>query len=294
MKNPFHNTRGIRVITGEQLSEHTSFHIGGPARYFVYVYNRKALRSVLAVIARRKIRHFVIGAGTNLLAMDGGFNGVVVSLSGTFRRISIGRERCRCGGGSMINDLVQKAAASGYGGCDFMAGIPGTMGGAVKGNAGAFGRSISEIIERVAIMDQYGVERLKTRTELGFSYRNSRIKDGDIITSVVLSLKKQARKKIMDKIHHNLKIRETKHPRGFSAGSFFKNPPGKAAGRLIEECGLKGLSVGEAEISRKHANYVVNRGQARAADVITLSKIVRRVVYEKSGVRLRQEVQLLK
>ena len=194
----------------------------------------------------------------------------------------------------MINDLVQKAAASGYGGCDFMAGIPGTMGGAVKGNAGAFGRSISEIIERVAIMDQYGVERLKTRTELGFSYRNSRIKDGDIITSVVLSLKKQARKKIMDKIHHNLKIRETKHPRGFSAGSFFKNPPGKAAGRLIEECGLKGLSVGEAEISRKHANYVVNRGQARAADVITLSKIVRRVVYEKSGVRLRQEVQLLK
>jgi UDP-N-acetylmuramate dehydrogenase len=294
MMDPFRGIRGTKVMMNEELSKHTSFHIGGPAQYLVYVLTKKALCGVLGVIRKKKMRFFLIGAGTNLLAMDAGFDGVILKLGGVFKKMSLRNGQCRCGGGLLIDKFLRGVAEKGYGGAEFMAGIPGTLGGAVKGNAGAFGRSISDLIESVVVMDRYGVERIMLRAELGFSYRNSRVKESDIITSVDLVLKKQKRRVILDRINKNLRIRERKHPKGYSAGSFFKNPPGRPAGQLIDECGLKGMSVGDAEISRKHGNYIINRGQAMASDVMALSTAVRKAVREKTGVTLKQEVKVLK
>jgi UDP-N-acetylmuramate dehydrogenase len=294
MRDPFSKVGGIRVMMDEELSRHTSFHIGGAARYFVYVHTKKALCDVLYIIKKKKMQHFVIGAGTNLLVADQGFRGVILKLGGVFKRMKMQDGRFYCGGAMLIEDFLYRAAEKGYGGLEFMAGIPGTLAGAVKGNAGAFGGSISDNTESVEIMDESGALCIRSKKELGFSYRNSRITDGDIITAVNLVLKKQKRGMIQRRIHRNLMMRKKKHPTEYSAGSFFKNPSGHAAGRLIEECGLKGLSIGGAEISEKHGNYIINRGQANAADVIALARVVQQRVRKKTGITLEREVRLLK
>lgn len=294
MKDPFRDTSGIKVVMDERLSEHTSFHIGGVARFFVYVRTKKGLSDVLQTIQKNGMQYFVIGAGTNLLVADKGFKGVVLKLGGVFKRMTMRNAHCRCGGAMLINDFLNAAAGKGYGGVEFMAGIPGTMGGAVKGNAGAFGYSVADCTESVVIVDESGAESIRPKAEIGFSYRSSRIRDGEIITAVNLIMRREKRKVIRRRIERTLMIRKRKHPTGYSAGSFFKNPPGYAAGKLIDECGLKGLSVGGAEISEKHGNYIINRGQALASDVITLSRIIQQRVRKKTGITLEREVRLLK
>ena len=294
MRNPFRRTEGMRLMKGEKLSRHTSFHIGGAAQYFVYVHTKKALRYVLRVIMDHDMQYFVIGAGTNLLVADGGFAGVILKLGGVFKRVILRNGLCRCGSGILIDDLLKTAAKRGYGGLEFMAGIPGTLGGAIKGNAGAFGRSISDFTKSVTIIDETGSEKVLVTQDIGFSYRESRIRNGNIITMIDLQMRKEKQRSIQLRIKKNLMIRKRKHPTGYSAGSFFKNPPGHAAGKLIEECGLKGLSIGGAEISEKHGNYIINRGQANAADVIALARVIQQRVHKKTGVRLEREVRLLK
>ncbi len=294
MRNPFGRTKNIRVVLNERLADHTSFHIGGPANYFVYVCSVKALKSVLGIIKKQDMKYFLVGAGTNLLVVDKGFRGVVLKLGGVFKRITHHDSLFRCGGGVLIRDFLDAAIRKGYGGAEFMAGIPGTMGGAMKGNAGAFGNSISDIIESATIIDRHGVEGLRVKDKLGFAYRRSKLRDGEIVTSVKLVLRKEKHRVILARIRRNTKSRQIKHPTGYSAGSFFKNPPGYAAGELIEQCGLKGTSVGDAEVSRKHANYIMNRGQARAADVIVLAKEVKKIVRRETGIILEEEVQLLR
>ena len=294
MRNPFRRKDGMRVMKDEVLARHTSFRIGGAARYFVCVHTKKALRYVLRVVKDHNMQYFVIGAGTNLLVADRGFTGVILKLGGVFKRMRVRDGVCCCGSGILIDDFLKIAAKKGYGGLEFMAGIPGTLGGAIKGNAGAFGSSISDFTDSVVMMDATLSERIVDKKELGFSYRESSIRNGDIITHVYLHMLQDTRKSIRLKMKRNLAIRKKKHPAGYSAGSFFKNPPGHAAGRLIEECGLKGLSVGGAEISEKHGNYIINRGQASAADVIALARVVQQRVHMKTGVKLEREVRLLK
>jgi UDP-N-acetylmuramate dehydrogenase len=294
MRNPFQGIAGIKVIIGERLAEHTSFHIGGPASYFVQVYSREGLRAVLRKIKANRIRYFTIGAGTNLLVMDRGYRGVVLKLGGIFKSMALYQDECRCGAGLLIKDFIDEVIRAGYSGAEFMAGIPGTLGGAVKGNAGAFGSSISDILERIIIMDENGIERVKTRAEIEFSYRKSDIDNHEIIIGVNLLLNKGRPRTILTMVQRNLSARKRKHPKGYSAGSFFKNPPGHAAGKLIEECGLKGLTIGSAEVSRKHGNYIINRGAARAVDVMTLEREIRKKVRAKTGINLEREVQLLK
>lgn len=294
MRNPFSRTKNIRVVLNERLAIHTSFQIGGPAEYFVHVYSMKALKQVLGIVLKKDMQHFLIGAGTNLLVADKGFRGVVLKLGGVFKRITYQDGRFRCGGGVLIRDFLDVAIRAGYGGAEFMAGIPGTVGGAVKGNAGAFGNSISDIIENATVVDRYGVQRLRVKDKLGFTYRRSKIKDGEIITAVNLLLRKTERRVILARIRRNTKSRQIKHPTDNSAGSFFKNPPGHAAGELIEQCGLKGTSVGDAEVSRKHANYIINRGQAHASDVLVLAKNVKKIVRRETGIVLEEEVRLLR
>ncbi len=294
MKNLFKEIKGIKVFENEPLKKYSSLRIGGNARYLIKIYNMEALLKTIDLINRRRLKFMVIGEGTNILFSDKGFNGVVIKLMGEFRKIDRTKNIFLCGGGALIKDFINKAAESGYSGMEFLAGIPGSIGGAVKGNAGAFGKSISEILKQVTILDTKARVKKISRDKIKFDYRYSSIPDDSIIVEVEFKLNKGERKIIKRKIEEFLKMRWQKQPKGFSAGSFFKNPKPLSAGKLIEECGLKGLRVGDAVISKKHANFIINLGGAKAEDVLTLVKIVKKRVKEIKGVELEPEVRVLK
>ncbi len=293
MKNPFKGIPSIRVIEDEPLAAHTSFHIGGKARFFVCVYTKKALIRVLQRIEKNRLPYFVLGAGTNILVADSGFAGVALKLGGNFKRISWRGVLARCGGGVMIGDFLEDSKEKGYGGGEFLAGIPGTMGGAVKGNAGAFGCSIADMAISASVVGGDGREHTLSRTDLGFAYRSSNIKNGCTVIAVDLVMILDTRTSIQKRIDENLKKRMERHPAGYSAGSFFKNPPGHAAGKLIEMCGLKGIAVGDAVVSEQHGNYIINRGRAKASDVVALADRIKKTVFKKTGIQLEEEVRLL-
>ncbi len=294
MKSPFGKITGIRTIQNEPLSKHTSLRIGGNARYFIRVYSLRALLRVLHIIKKKKMRYFVIGAGSNLLATDRGFPGVVLKLEGIFKTVEKRGNIFWCGGGSLIETFLKKTGTLGYGGAEFLVGIPGTIGGGIRGNAGAFGKSFSDIIERVTIVDKRIKEGDKDCGEIGFGYRSSKLKNGEIIISANIRLTKKRRKDIVALMRRNLRHRLERQPLGYSAGSFFKNPPRRPAGELIEACGLKGLRIGDAEVSMKHGNYIINRGAAHASDVLKLVSIIKKTVKKKTGVTLETEVRILK
>ncbi len=293
MTNPFSRISCVKVAVYEPLASHTSFHIGGKARFFVSVYSSGALSKVLRIIREQDLPYFLIGAGTNILVADSGFPGVVLKLGGVFKRIAHRDSVLCCGGAVLVNDFLNESLNLGYGGAEFLAGIPGTMGGAVKGNAGAFGNSMADITDSAVVVDENGEKNVLSRAELGLAYRQSNVENGSVITSVNLMMKKANRRSIQKKIARNLNLRKVRHPAGYSAGSFFKNPPGHAAGKLIEMCGLKGASVGGAVVSEKHGNYIINSGKARAADVIALAEYIKKTVRKKTGVQLEEEVRLL-
>jgi UDP-N-acetylmuramate dehydrogenase len=293
MKTPFRMITGLTILKNEPLSRHTSFHIGGSADYFIKVYSKKALMRVFNVIKKRRFRYTIIGAGTNVLVSDRGFRGVIIRLDGVFKNIRRKDNYFSCGAGIFISNLLKYAMELGYGGAEFLAGIPGTVGGAIRGNAGAFGHSIADITDSITVITERGMEKDMMKEEIGFAYRSSRIQKNAIIVAALLRLRKRKRREIVKTINKNLLYRRQRHPSNHSAGSFFKNPPGFSAGKLIEECGLKGLRVGNAEVSRRHANYIINRGQARASDVMRLASKIKKIVREKKGIVLKEEVKIL-
>jgi UDP-N-acetylmuramate dehydrogenase len=280
-------------MTNESLKKYNSFKIGGNARYLVKIYNEKALLEVMKRIKRNRLRYLVIGAGTNILFRDQGYDGVVIKLMGDFKKILNHNHRFVVGAGVLIKDFLKIIKISGYGGVEFLAGIPGSIGGAVRGNAGAFGHSISERVKSVVVIDSKLRKKVIPRKKIVFNYRYSNISEKAIITAVGFWLKKCPRKMIEKRIRDYLKIRWEKQPRGFSAGSFFKNPLPLSAGQLIEECGLKGKKVGGAFVSKKHANFIINTGEARASDVIELMKIVKDRVKKIKGINLEPEVRIV-
>ncbi|MCK4251038.1 UDP-N-acetylmuramate dehydrogenase [candidate division WOR-3 bacterium] len=293
MKDPFKGMMGIKILKDEPLSKHTSFHIGGDAKFFIRVCSIKALKKVLQIAMKNKMRYFVIGSGTNLLVSDKGFPDVVIKLNGIFTKIKRERDLFCCGGGVLIDRLLMKAGRLAYGGAEFLAGIPGTVGGGIKGNAGAFGRSFAEIVDKITIINHRIMEQDLYNNDIGFAYRSSKLKNGTIIISAKIRFTRGRQKDIMAIIKRNLKYRRQRQPAGYSAGSFFKNPLPYSAGKLIEECGLKGLRVGDAEVSMKHANFIINRGKARTSDVIKLAKRIQKIVRNKKGILLKQEVKTL-
>jgi UDP-N-acetylmuramate dehydrogenase len=275
------------------MARYTSFRIGGPADYLVRVSSRRALKEVIQTVRRSEIPYFVIGAGTNVLISDRGFRGAIIKLTGSFKLIRHQGGLFHCGGAALLNDLVAKAYRSGYGGAEFLCGIPGSVAGAVKGNAGAWGRAISEIVRRVHAVDRQGRDRIWDRSEVGFGYRRSGIGDGVIITGVEIQLCRRPKTAIRREIERNRKTRQARQPRGFSAGSFFKNPARCPAGKLIEECGLKGYRIGDAIVSEQHANFIINLDRARAADVLALVRAIKERVRKMKGVELEEEVRIL-
>lgn len=286
----------------EPLSRHTSFGIGGPADILAYPSDRNDLIALLSSIKKQRVSYVVIGGGTNLLVRDGGFRGVVICLQrlGTIR---IEREYRSVGGtfsvvsveaGALLPKLLGFAMEQGLTGLEFAAGIPGTVGGAICMNAGTAAGEIGDVVDSVTLLSPDGTLVTRGREEIGFGYRTSHIPAGHVVLDAKIILRHGDRERIKARVMEIQDTRKQRQPWGFpSAGSVFKNPQEEAAGKLIEAAKLKGKKVGDAQVSDKHANFIVNLGKAKAKDVVALMEIVKQTVLDVHGVRLEPEIKII-
>lgn len=300
------------------LKNYTTYKIGGPAKYFLACKSKEDLSHAIIVSNKLKLPVFVLGGGSNLLVSDKGFRGLVIKISTVKKELS--GNIIYTEAGVMLSNLTGFCLEHNLTGLEWSAGIPGTVGGAIYGNAQAFGTKISECIRQVEVFD-IKKQKLKTVTKKGckFSLKNSLFKKNKnlIIISAILEFKEGDRKLIKDKVKEFLDYRKAGHPINFpSAGSVFVNPERKItnkkllkdypefikmnergvipSGFLIEKCGLKGKIIGKAQISEKHANFIINLGGAKASDVLRLMKMAKERVYKKFKIKLETEIQYLK
>jgi len=269
--------------------------VGGPARWFVEVARRDALAATLAALRDSGAPWVMLGGGSNSLFEDKGFAGVVVRLTGEFRTIRMTEDRnvLEAGAAAPLSAIMNFARRQGLAGLEFGVGIPGTLGGALAGNAGAGGHDICSLVEAVEVLDSTGRGVVRRPGEFRFGYRQSELAR-DVIVSARLRLRPDSPETIQARIEEHL-ARRREQPLGErSSGCMFKNPPGEFAGRLIDRAGLKGTRVGGASVSSIHANFMINDGAATARDVAELMDFVRRRVRETSGVDLEPEVRWLR
>lgn len=282
------------VLADEPLARHTTLRIGGPARFYCRVKTEEGLSRVLAGARERGEPLALLGMGSNLLAADEGYPGWVVRLEGDFLKVSIEGDRLKAGGGAVLGGACAAAARAGLSGLESITGIPSSIGGAVRINAGAYGGEIFQVLETVRLVARDGTRREAAASEIPHGYRWTALcETGEIVSEATLRLRPSSREEIADRTRVVSEKRRGALPGEPNAGSIFKNPPGDYAGRLVEACGLKGMRVGGAEISTRHANVIVNLGNARAADVLSLMRTMRDSVREKFGVTLSPEVEFL-
>jgi len=300
------NFKSYEIKVNELMSSHTSFKIGGSCDSFVLPKTIEGIKSVISFVNEDKLPLLIIGNGTNLLFPDNGFSGVVMQIGepyfcdvGAVRELPL-----RVGAGISISRLLEITVERGLSGLEFMSGIPGTLGGAITMNAGAFGKRIGEIVKRVKIINRKGEVYWIGNEEIEFGYRESRFKrsegaylpreEFEIILSAELKLKRDNSSKIKARIQEIVKSRESRLPIEFpSAGCVFKNPEDKPAGELIELASCKGLRIGDAQVSTRHANFIVNLGNASYKDVKALIEEVQRKVYQKFKISLDLELIIL-
>ncbi len=282
-----------QVRKDEPMSNHTTFRIGGTADYFVMPSSVEELQSIMYLLKKSDIEYYVIGNGSNLLVGDKGFRGVIIQLSDTFDGMEyVDDVTVKVMSGMKLSRLGKKLADKGLAGFEFATGIPGTIGGAVRMNAGAYGGEIKDIIVSAEVLDRKGDIITLDNAALELGYRTSCImKYGYIVLSATFKLEKGNTDKIKENIKELSVKRRTKQPLEYpSAGSTFKRPEGYFAAKLIEDAGLKGMSVGGAQVSEKHAGFVINKGNATAKDVCELTDKVRKEVKSRFGVELELEV----
>ncbi len=293
---------GDRLRTDEPMAGHTTFRIGGPAEFFVTAENLEQLQAIIALAQRLGVPYFLLGGGSNVLVSDRGLRGLVVENRAQEARFERrGAEATlHADSGASISRLARQAARRGLSGLEWAAGIPGTVGGAVVGNAGAYGAFVADSLQRVAVLEPDGQQRLYRAEELGFGYRTSRFKrreaggqGQEVILWAEFRLEPASQAGLEPLVEGRIARRKATQPAEPSAGSVFKNPPGDYAGRLIEAAGLKGHRIGGAEVAGKHANFIVNRGQATAADVRALIDLIRETIRERFGVELELEILLV-
>jgi len=282
---------GCKILKDEPLSRHCSFEIGGPADFFIEIPNEKALLEFLKLVSDNKF--YILGRGTNVLFPDEGYRGTVIALTGDFREIRILENRVSSSSGALLSSVLETAVKNNLTGLECVAGIPGTVGGAVFGNAGSRDEWISSSISSIEIYKNLN-KKLINKDELYFSYRKSEL-ENCVITKINFFLKKSAKNDSLDKIYKNMQKRLETQPLSVpNAGSIFKNPYGFNAGKLIEAAGLKGKCVGRAQISQLHGNFILNTGGAFARDVLKLVNLMKEKVKEKFNINLETEVRIVK
>ena len=279
----------------EPLRYHTTFRIGGPCSALVIPRSIEDIQQVVIWAHKKNIPLYVIGNGSNLLVRDEGVSGIVMKIGDNLGKVIIEGERVTACAGIPLSDLTKQVAKHGLGGLEFGIGIPGTLGGAIAMNAGAEGERISDVITAVKIMDRQGETHVLEKRDLCFGYRGSRIKDNsEIVLEAELLLRKEEPKIVQKKMDNIMEKRERTLPLDYpSAGCIFKNPDNYPASYLIEKSGLKGMREGDAEISKKHAGFIVNLGAATCKDVSSLIERVKQKVKAKFGISLELEIIVL-
>lgn len=287
---------GCKIQIYEPLSSHTSFKVGGRCDMIVYPNSADALIEMYSKCKEISLNTYILGNGTNVLFTDRGFRGVIFIISHEMGDISVSGNKLTASAGASLKKLCQTALDNGLTGLEFAYGIPGTVGGAIYMNAGAYGGEMKQVVKEVTAVDSLGKLKTFTTDQLDLSYRKSVFTDADyVILSVTVELTEGDKCEIRSKMDELMLRRKDKQPLEYpSAGSTFKRPEGTYAGLVIEQSGLKGYTVGGAQVSEKHANFVINKGGATASDIITLIEDVKRIVKEKTGYDLECEVKLIK
>jgi UDP-N-acetylmuramate dehydrogenase len=283
-----------QVLAEEPMSRHTTFRVGGPAEYFLRP-RREEIPQVVALCRRYQMPLLVVGNGSNLLVGDRGIRGIVLEIGPRMSEISVTGTRVVAEAGATLARVAGEAAANSLTGAEFAGGIPGTLGGAVMMNAGAYGGEIRDILVGATVLEPDGSIREYLTEELELSYRHSVLeRTGGIVLSAVLKLQEGEEQEIRRRMEELRQKRTDKQPLEYpSAGSTFKRPEGHFAGKLIMDAGLAGYRVGGAQVSEKHCGFVINRAQASAADIRQLMQEVSQVVYERFQVRLEPEVKIV-
>lgn len=284
-----------QILAAEPMKKHTTFRVGGPADYFLCPVSVEEVTGILHICREEGLPYFILGNGSNLLVSDQGFHGVVIQIYKNMNSVSIAGNQVTAQAGALLSTVAKKAAEAGLTGMEFASGIPGTLGGAAVMNAGAYGGEMKDILESVTILTTEGEIRKLEASELQLGYRTSVIKEkGYLVLEAVLSLEHGEKESIQSRMNELKEQRVTKQPLEYaSAGSTFKRPEGYFAGKLIEDAGLRGYRVGGAQVSEKHCGFVINTGEATAADVAQLIRDVQNQVYEKFQVKLEPEVKFL-
>lgn len=285
---------GSGIFMEEPMKKHTTFRVGGPADVLVQP-DETALAAILALCRQYHVPYSFIGNGSNLLVGDKGIRGVVIEMTDPMGNIEVDGTKITAQAGAMLSKIANTAASNGLGGMEFAAGIPGSVGGAVVMNAGAYGGEMKDIIEKVYVLDENGAQLELGRDALDFGYRHSCIPEKKyIVTKVVLELVPRNEAEIRSKMKELNEKRAEKQPLQYpSAGSTFKRPEGYFAGKLIMDAGLRGYQVGGAQVSEKHCGFVINKGDATAADICQLMRDVSDKVQAQFGVVLEPEVKMI-
>jgi len=292
--NWWRNLKG-RIRLAEPLKNHTTFKIGGPAKFFIEPQDPNDLRLLLSLVKRYNLSLFVIGRGSNLLISDKGINGVVLRLNAPwFNKLSYKDNYLETGSGILLSKVVLFAKGHGLSGAEFLVGIPGTVGGALAMNAGIAkdNCSIGNLVENITVMDYHGNIRILNKKNIRFGYRTSSLSKY-IILSALIKLSRKNKEEIGNKIKAYLKYRKlTQDLSKPSAGCIFRNPAGHSAGRLIDLCGLKGKRIQDVCVSLKHANFILNLGKGSARDVCKLMDLIRKKVNNKFNISLTPEIKI--
>lgn len=287
---------GGAVKENVSLAPYTSARIGGPADIFITVKSKDELANVIEVIWDNNINYTILGGGSNVLVSDKGFRGAVVLNRAKDVKFGLGDQpQVWCEAGVVVSNLAKRCASKGLSSFEWACAVPGTMGGAVYGNAGAFGGDISQNLIWAEVMTGNGIEKFSVE-QMKYAYRSSVMKRNEIkmvVLSVLLGLKNSTEQEVSVKINQFSERRKLTQPPGASMGSMFKNPENDFAGRLIEAAGLKGTRIGNAEISTVHGNFFINHGETKASDIRALIQLVQKTVKEKFAVELELEVELI-
>ena len=284
------------ILEKEPMAKHTTFKVGGLAKLYIKVKDQQALITILRYCQDHMIQHMVIGKGSNVLFSDQPYEGIILSLQENFQSYEIEGTKVFCQAGVSMIQLAYETAKAGLSGLSFMSGIPGTIGGGMYMNAGAYNSDVAAVVEDVTILDETLAVKVLSKKDMQFSYRHSilQVHPDWIVLGATFTLQCESAQSIKEVIERRKERRMATQPWDFpSAGSVFRNPEGKSAWQCIDEAGLRGYQIGGAQISPKHSNFIINTGQARAQDIYDMIQHIQDTVYRTCGISLHQEIRFV-